>query len=318
MYVACILTFIKRYEIVPKGGKKALEDISNFIKQRRTQSGIIYCCTKKDCEKVAEELRNNHGVSIQHYHGALEPSERTQVQRNWQAGTTQVIAATIAFGMGIDKADVRFVIHYSLPSSLEGYYQETGRAGRDGLPAICRLYYSYGDTKTHLFLIDKGDGNYEQKQRHRANLTIMAKFCDNEVDCRRKQIMGYFGEKFDAAACKKMCDNCIRNQGSPCTFKDMSQEAIQVLQIVQDVRDDVTLAQLADIYRGLKLKRIMDRGHNRLQGYGKGNDIPKQDIDRLLRAMVNEGALKEVVTVSRSGFPSSEVHVCMKTLLGSS
>ncbi|KAI7867611.1 P-loop containing nucleoside triphosphate hydrolase protein [Mucor mucedo] len=301
------------YEIVPKGGKKALEDISIFIKQRRNQSGIIYCCTKKDCEKVAEELRNNHQVSIQHYHAALEPAERSLVQRNWQSGAVQVIAATIAFGMGIDKSDVRFVLHYSVPSSLEGFYQETGRAGRDGNPSICRLYYSFGDTRTHNFLIDKGDGNFEQKQRQRANLTIMTKFCDNEVDCRRKQIMGYFGESFTAAACKKMCDNCIRNADSPCTFKDMSDDAIRIIQMVEALGGEaITLAQLVDIYRGMKNKRIMEHGHDHLPGYGRGKDLSKQDIDRLLRALVNEGALKEKYTMSRAGYPTSEVQIASK------
>lgn len=287
-----------------------MEDISTFIKERRNQSGIIYCCTKKDCEKVAEDLRTNHHVSIQHYHASLEPAERSLIQRNWQSGAVQVIAATIAFGMGIDKSDVRFVLHYSIPSSLEGFYQETGRAGRDGKPSICRLYYSFGDTRTHSFLIDKGDGNYEQKQRQRANLTIMTKFCDNEVDCRRKQIMGYFGESFLPAACKKMCDNCVRNSDTPCVFKNMSEDAIRVIQLVEALDSDiVTLAQLADIYRGMKNKRILEHNHHHLPGHGKGKDLNKQDADRLLRALVNEGALKEKFTMSRSGYPASEVHV---------
>ncbi|KAI9356676.1 P-loop containing nucleoside triphosphate hydrolase protein [Pilaira anomala] len=299
-----------RYEVVPKTGKQTMIDIQNFVQSHRSQSGIIYCCTKKDCENVATELRNKYGVSIEHYHAAMSPQERSKVQRDWQTGRVQVIAATIAFGMGIDKPDVRFVIHYSVPSSVEGYYQETGRAGRDGLPAICRLYFSFGDTRTHHFLIDKGEGDFHQKKRLRENLITMTKYCDNETDCRRKQIMGYFGERFDPAACNKMCDNCIRNQYTPSVFKDLTQDAITVLKIVEQLGNDfVTLTQLADIYRGARNKRIMEHGHNQLVGYGQGKNMNKTDVDRLLRALVNEHALRVVVKISRaSSFPTSEVH----------
>lgn len=300
-----------RYQVVPKVHKQVLADIQKFVNDHRNQSGIIYCCTKKDCEKVAEELRNNYRVSIKHYHAAMSTEERSVVQREWQTGRIQVIAATIAFGMGIDKPDVRFVAHYSIPSSLEGYYQETGRAGRDGLPATCRLYFNFGDTKTHNFLIDKGDGNWEQKQRQRENLSNMMRFCDNETDCRRKQIMSYFGERFEAAMCNKMCDNCIRNQYTQNEFKDMTQDAAVAIKIIQQLGSDtVTLNQLLDIYRGAKLRRVMDRGYDHLIGFGHGKNVPKNNADRLLRAIVYEGGLEiKTVTQSNSTYPVQEVHV---------
>ncbi|CAO3609581.1 unnamed protein product [Mucor hiemalis] len=305
------------YQVVPKVHKQVLADIQKFVNDHRNQSGIIYCCTKKDCEKVAEELRNNYRVSIRHYHAAMSTEERSVVQRDWQTGRIQVIAATIAFGMGIDKPDVRFVAHYSVPSSLEGYYQETGRAGRDGLPATCRLYFNFSDTRTHNFLIDKGDGNWEQKQRQRENLSNMMRFCDNETDCRRKQIMGYFGERFEAALCNKMCDNCIRNQYTQNEFKDMTQDAAVAIKIVQQLGSDtVTLNQLLDIYRGAKLKRVMERGYDRLNGFGHGKSIPKINADRLLRAVVYEGGLEvKTVTPNNSAYPVQEVHVGPKSNL---
>jgi RecQ family ATP-dependent DNA helicase len=297
-----------------------LENISKFILEHRNKSGIIYCCTKKDCERVASDLRRIHHISIKHYHAGMTAPERSTVQREWQQSSIQVIAATIAFGMGIDKPDVRFVVHFSVPSSLEGYYQETGRAGRDGLPATCRLYFGYQDIRTHTFLIEQGDGNWQQKARQKDNLNTMVKFVDNEVDCRRKQIMSYFGERFDPALCNRMCDNCIRNQHMQSVLKDMSREAVVMINLLQQILpEDITMNQLAEIYRGSKTRRIMERGHNRLQGYGgaKNANLDKTDVDRLCRALVAEGAFNTKVVSNGSDYPSSAVvvsvpFVCLK------
>ncbi|KAI7903736.1 P-loop containing nucleoside triphosphate hydrolase protein [Cokeromyces recurvatus] len=298
------------YQIVPKTHRTILNDMKNFIEEHRGQSGIIYCCTRKDCEQVATNLRTDYGVSIKHYHAAMTTEERREVQQEWQTGKVQVIAATIAFGMGIDKPDVRFVLHYSVPSSLEGYYQETGRAGRDGLPATCRLYYNYSDTKTHNFLIDQGDGSWQQKQRQRDNLNTMMRFCDNETDCRRKQIMGYFGERFDPSHCQRMCDNCMRNEYTRTVVRDMSKEAIILINMIQQIDPDhVTLAQLVDIYRGSKNKRIMEHGHDQLEGYGHGKAKQRTEVDRLLRTMIHDDVIREKSECNAKGFPITHVTV---------
>ncbi|KAI8382336.1 P-loop containing nucleoside triphosphate hydrolase protein [Blakeslea trispora] len=302
------------YQIVKKSGKTICSDMNEFIRQHPGQSGIIYCTTRNNCEQIAETLRKEFGVSIKHYHAAMPPSEKATVQREWQTGQVQVIAATIAFGMGIDKPDVRFVLHHAVPSSLEGYYQETGRAGRDGLPATCRLYYSFADTRTHNFLIDQGDGSWEQKQRQRNNLNTMVRFCDNQNDCRRKQIMGYFGERFDPAECRRMCDNCINSQHTQNVMKDMSQEAIVLLKIIQQIQPDrVTFAQLVDIFRGSKNKRIVDYGLDRLEGYGHGKSMLRTDVDRLMRTMMLDDVIREKSECNARGFPITQVFHSTKT-----
>lgn len=138
----------------------------------------------------------------------MSPKDRHRVQSLWASNQIQIIVATIAFGMGIDKPDVRFVVHYSLPKSLEGYYQETGRAGRDGLDSTCVLFYTYSDKSKVEFLIDKGDGSYQQKQRQLESLRDIIQYCENRIDCRRSLILHYFGEVFDRRDCNKSCDNC--------------------------------------------------------------------------------------------------------------
>ncbi|KAI8647781.1 P-loop containing nucleoside triphosphate hydrolase protein [Parasitella parasitica] len=292
------------YQIVPKTNSTVYTDMASFIRgQPPGQSGIIYCTTRNDCELVANKLHSEHGISIKHYHGGMSTSERSIVQREWQQSEINVISATIAFGMGIDKANVRFVIHYTVPSSLEGYYQETGRAGRDGLPATCRLYYQFGDTQKNHFLIDKSEGNFQQKQRLRDNLNTMVRFCENEVDCRRKQIMGYFGERFDPAGCRRMCDNCVKGLNSTRVLKDKSEEAKTLLKIVGAIvsPETITLAQTIDVYRGSRGKKLLEQGRDRLEGYGLGSRQTRQEVDRLLKHMVIENILRQKSVATSMG-----------------
>lgn len=285
--------------------------MKNFITSHPPeQSGIIYCCTKKDCESVAEKLRSEHGLSVKHYHAGLSSADRSIIQREWQTNEVQVIVATIAFGMGIDKPDVRFVIHYSVPSSLEGYYQETGRAGRDGLAATCILYYHFKDTKTQQFLIDQGDGNWQQKQRQRDNLNTMIRYCENEIDCRRRQIMAYFGERFETADCRNMCDNCKKRSNSTTVTRDKSEQAIIILKIIKAVSPEtITLAQIIDIYRGSKSKRLLELGRDQVEGYGLGSKETRPEVDRILRTMVHEDIIRQKSDYNAMGFVNTQIIV---------
>ncbi|KAI9021489.1 P-loop containing nucleoside triphosphate hydrolase protein [Phycomyces nitens] len=298
------------YEVAPKSPKCILADINNFILGHKNQTGIIYCSTRKHCESVSEKLRDQYGVSAAHYHAGLSTEERIDIQNKWQKGTFWVIVATIAFGMGIDKPDVRFVIHYSLPQSIEGYYQETGRAGRDGLPAVCRLYYSYADTKTYISLIDAGDGDYDQKKRQRDNLKCMVKYCENQTDCRRQQILWYFGESFDQNTCKHTCDNCLSQRYGKRIQRDMTKEASMAIKLVSSAQSDkITLIQAVELFRGSRAKRFLERGYDRLPGYGSGKDLSRIDADRLLKHLAANNIFIERTESNKKGFINSYIQV---------
>ncbi|EXA30016.1 bloom syndrome protein [Fusarium oxysporum f. sp. pisi HDV247] len=212
------------------------------------ESGIVYTVSRKNAEKVAESL-SIQGITARHYHAGLDPQEKVEVQTSWQQGQVKIVVATIAFGMGIDKPDVRFVIHHGLPKTLEGYYQETGRAGRDGDPSDCILFYGKQDIRILKKLIADGEGNNEQKERQMSMLRRVTAFCDNKSDCRRVEILRYFGEDFSAAQCRKTCDNC--KAGLIFEQREFSEYAIAAIRVVQAQRR-ITAVQCADILMGRK------------------------------------------------------------------
>lgn len=202
-----------KFEVRPKAKDCTGEICSLIMNQFRSQCGIIYCLSRNDCERLAERLREK-GIYSSPYHAGLSDIQRRRVFQAWSDGTFQVVCATIAFGMGIDKSDVRFVIHYSMPKSVEGYYQEAGRAGRDGKFASCILYYSKLDLFRMKGMLSKGYGRTnEDKERDRANLEHVLKYVDNKKECRRAILLRYLGEEFDSNDCishiRTACDNCL-------------------------------------------------------------------------------------------------------------
>ncbi|TID14378.1 family helicase [Venturia nashicola] len=295
------------YDVRPRK-KGNVDDVAELINTSYSRKcGIIYCMSRKQCETLAKQL-SERDIIAAHYHAAMDPAEKRKVQTEWQQGKIHIIVATIAFGMGIDKPDVRFVIHTSVPKSLEGYYQETGRAGRDGLKSGCYLYWSYQDTTILKKMIDESEGSWQQKERQKTMLQTVIQYCDNKSDCRRVQVLSYFSERFSAADCKKTCDNC--NSSSTFATKDFSQHAISAVQLVKKLVDNkkkVTLLYCVEIFRGIKTKKIKEARHDQLNEHGAGSDLDREDAERLFQLLVAEDALEENNEVNKAGFASSYV-----------
>lgn len=292
------------YEVCLKTGKSVVNDIVELIKSKfARQSGIVYCFSRKECDQVAEDLCKA-GIASVSYHAGLADTRRGTVQRQWIDDKVQVVCATIAFGMGVDKPDVRFVIHHSLPKSIEGYYQESGRAGRDGQRAACLLYYSYHDMHRIRSMIDKDKtANAAARETHIANLWHMVNFCENRTDCRRAQVLHYFGENFDREFCKRnrrfACDNCLAE--TRWVMTDVTEDAREVVRCVETLnqrRTNITANQLVDIFKGATNKKTKDQKLDSLPLYGRGRGYQRNDANRLVRRLILDGYLKEVITMN--------------------
>ncbi|KAL5414700.1 hypothetical protein PMIN03_013106 [Paraphaeosphaeria minitans] len=292
------------YSVLPKA-KNIVQNIADLLKsQFPGKCGIVYCLSRKSCETVAKKL-TDLGISAYHYHAGMEPPERSDVQRKWQANKYHVIVATIAFGMGIDKADVRFVVHHSLPKSLEGYYQETGRAGRDGKKSSCYLYYNYGDCKILKKMIDEGEGSREQKQRQHDMLRNVIQFCENKSDCRRVQVLNYFNESFKKEDCGESCDNCT--SGATFEEKDLSQYAQKAIELVRKVHESkVTVLQCVDAFRGAKNAKIKKADIGDIFGFGA--DLERGDVERVFNHLLESRALEETSVSNKMGFATNYIH----------
>ncbi|SPO00967.1 related to QDE3 protein (involved in gene silencing) [Cephalotrichum gorgonifer] len=289
------------YEVRLKSGNpSALENIINLIQTKHAnECGIVYTISRKSAEDVATKLREA-GIKAAHYHASIESADKTETQRQWQADRIRVVVATIAFGMGIDKPDVRFVIHHGLPKSLEGYYQETGRAGRDGKPSSCYLFFSLQDARILRKLIHGGEGNWDQKQRQITMLNRMVSYCDNPADCRRVEVLRYFGEDFEKADCHKTCDNCRNGALSEQRdYTEVSKAAIEA--VARQPR--LTPSQCAEILMG---KRAPAPGFDDGVGveyYGIASDLKKHEVERIINKLSMEGALGEENKISnKAGF----------------
>ncbi|CAE6433586.1 unnamed protein product [Rhizoctonia solani] len=296
---------------VRKKGKGVVTDIATYIRaHHHEQSGVIYCLSRAKCEDVARELREKGGISARHYHAAMATSDKSETQAAWISGECSVIVATIAFGMGIDKPDVRFVIHHQIPMSLSGYYQETGRAGRDGKPAQCVLYYNYADKNSMERMIEQGgkDGkplSYEEQQRQKDDIRQVIQYCQNTTDCRRSQVLAYFSEQFDPLRCLKTCDNCV-NHSEGMKSEDMTEVAQMALELVQSVANSrPTMNQAIDAFRGSKSKVLRDKGWDRSPMFGKGLEYSRETVERLFQHLVAADALREELYQNKAGYSNS-------------
>ncbi|KAJ5525472.1 Bloom syndrome protein [Penicillium frequentans] len=293
------------YEVRPKKkNDELLASIAETITgSYRNQCGIIYCLSRRTCESVADDLVKKYKIKAHHYHAHLQPKQKAEVQSAWQNGRYHVIVATIAFGMGIDKPDVRFVIHHSIPKSLEGYYQETGRAGRDGKRSGCYLYYGYKDTTLLKRMIDQGEGSYEQKARQKHMLRNVVQFCENRSDCRRVQVLAYFNEQFRREDCGNTCDNCKSDLVfEEHDFSEYASWAIKIVRSLTHQKDDkVTVLYCVDVLRG-DLKRPKSPSHRQNPGYGKGSILDRAEAERLFYRLLGEDALAEENVINGKDF----------------
>lgn len=291
------------YEVRQKE-RQSVDLIAELINEKYAgQTGIVYTLSRKSTEQVSQKL-NGFGIKSAHYHASMKKEDRTNVQRKWQAGTIKVVVATIAFGMGIDKPDVRFVIHHHLPKSLEGYYQETGRAGRDGLESWCYLYFSHGDIYQLRKFIDDSDGNYEQKERQKAMLNRVVMFCENKRDCRRSQLLHYFGERFSKDNCNKSCDNC--RIGGEYETQDRTDYAKAVLQAVMYYKR-LTMVQCTDYLRGTKKQ---DKEEEPQPFHGMARQLSKHEVNSIITSLFTEHALGEENKIGGGGIAIQYFIVC--------
>lgn len=294
------------YEVRIK--KKAYqEDVIKFIKEKyKGETGIVYCLSKHRCEDMAESL-SKEGINARPYHAGLDDDVRRRNQDDWSNDKIHVICATIAFGMGINKPDVRFVVHDSLPKSMEGYYQESGRAGRDGKLSHCILYYTYRDKTTHDKMAEEDLKDKKQRMRGadlleaetqrinlRHNLNSMVSYCESTNDCRRQLQMAYFGEHFQVARCKNTCDNCWSGKTGSAEEVDISTEAEAFVNIVEHFHqmDQIkSITFMTKLFRGSQAKEC--HGYGDIKGFGAGKKMKETDAERLYRLLAQKEIVKE-------------------------
>lgn len=257
------------YRVIPKD--QPLKQIIDFVRKRESESGIIYCASRATAERVAESLAGR-GFSARPYHAGLTGGERSTNQEQFLRDDTRIICATIAFGMGINKPNVRWIIHHDLPKNIEGYYQETGRAGRDGLPGDCLLLFSAGDIAKQTHFLDEITNEQEQ-QVARAQLRQIVHYAES-ASCRRAELLDYFGEKFPLANCAA-CDNCLE----PRETYDGTLVAQKFLSCVYRIRQatqfGVGLNHIIEVLTGADTDKIRRWGHDRLSTYGIGKELSR-------------------------------------------
>ncbi len=274
----------KNISVESRSGLKRIDQIIQYVKQERGNAGIVYCLSRKSTESVATKLQAK-GVKASYYHAGMNSEDRNLIQRNFQNDDLQVVCATIAFGMGIDKPNIRWVIHYNMPKNIEGYYQEIGRAGRDGDPAKALLFYSWGDYLNLKKFIDEGEADRHFKKVQTAKLERMWEYA-NAVNCRTNFVLNYFGE-YRAEGCGH-CDNCL----NPPKIFDGRTYAKMALSGVLRSGENISSSLLIDVLRGSFKSEITNRGLDKLKTFGVGRDIPQAHWSHYITQMVNQGIIR--------------------------
>ncbi|PYL24141.1 MAG: DNA helicase RecQ, partial [Verrucomicrobia bacterium] len=273
------------YRVIPK--TSAYDQLLAFIRARPNESGIVYCASRKSTESVARNL-NEDGISAKPYHAGLTSAERTKHQDTFLRDDVRVVTATIAFGMGINKPNVRFVVHYDLPKNLESYYQETGRAGRDGLPSECVLLFNASDVAKQLHFID--EKSETEARIARVQLRQMVHYAETR-ECRRAVLLQYFDEQYAKLSCQG-CDNCL----TPRETFDGTIPAQKFLSCVHRIQAKsgfgFGLNHVVDVLRGADTEAIRQRGHNALSTYGIGRELKRDGWQAIGRELLRLGLIE--------------------------
>jgi ATP-dependent DNA helicase RecQ len=271
-----------RYQVIPK--KNPMVFLLHYLGRHRDDAGIIYCLSKKETEGVAGELKKR-GFHAAAYHAGLSKPARESVQDAFKKDSVTVVCATVAFGMGIDKPDVRYVIHYDLPKTVESYYQETGRAGRDGQYSECILLYSRGDSSRIRAMLEHDEGGAGHLRNGLKKLKEMTEYCEN-TGCRRKYLLEYFGEEYREENCG-LCDTCDH----PPDMVDCTETARLIAGCVRQLPGKFGIELVSDILRGSKNTKIQEYGFAALPAYGSGRRYSKPQYRTWINEMVRQGYL---------------------------
>jgi len=264
---------------------KRMDYVVHYVRQHDNENGIIYCATRKDVDRVYENL-TRAGIKVGHYHGGLSDEVRREMQNAYADDKLQVMVATNAFGMGIDKSNVRYVLHYQMPRNMESYYQEAGRAGRDGAPAECILLYSGQDVQVHKYLIEQSIETPERQEVELRKLQSMIDYCFCS-NCLRKYMLNYFGE----STVWTTCDNCSSCKGSGDKV-NVTKEAKAIFRAIMGTDERYGASMITSIVRGERTDRIMRAGHDALPVFGLLSNVDEKSIKGLIQQFVASGYLR--------------------------